>query len=276
MVPTGLINRVGDFAFSENRYEVEINPALAEREFAPPDGLQIVAPVPPPPAYTMTKIGRDIYLIENVGNRYNVLVVAFDDFILVAEAPEDRPQAGLSERVIAKIKEQLPGKPIKYLVFSHHHGDHGAGIRTYIAEGATIITAPGNQRFIEATAAARFTMRPDPLARAPRRPSVEVIEKKKHVIRDAHHVVEIYDIGPYWHAEEEILVYVPEEKLLFEGDLFTSGFGEDVAPAQDHPILLAEKIKDLRLDVRQIVGVHGRLRPITDLYRAMEKRQRKH
>jgi hypothetical protein len=69
---------------------------------------------------------------------------------------------------------------------------------------------------------------------------------------------------------------VPEEKLLFEGDLFTSGFGEDVAPAQDHPILLAEKIKDLRLDVRQIVGVHGRLRPITDLYRAMEKRQRKH
>jgi glyoxylase-like metal-dependent hydrolase (beta-lactamase superfamily II) len=274
-VPTGLINRIGDFAFSETRYEIEINPVLAEGEFALPHALQIVTPVPPPLAYTMTKIGRDIYLIENVGNRYNVMVVAFDDFILVAEAPEDRPQAGLSERVIAKIKEQLPGKPIKYLVFSHHHGDHGAGIRTYIAEGATIITAPGNRRFVEATASARFTMKPDLLARTPRPPSVQIIEKKKHIIRDAHHVVEFYDIGPYWHAEEEILVYVPGEKLLFEGDLFTSGFGEDVAPAQDHPILLAEKIKELGLDVRQIVGVHGRLRPIADLYRAIEKRQGK-
>jgi hypothetical protein len=117
-------------------------------------------------------------------------------------------------------------------------------------------------------------LKPDAFARAPQPLKIELIENKKRVIRDANHVVELYEIGPYWHANEEVLVYLPEEKLLFEGDLFTSGFGEDIGPAQDHPILLAEKIKQLGLDVQNILGVHGRLRPIADLYKAIEKRNR--
>lgn len=39
--------------------------------------------------------------------------------------------------------------------------------------------------------------------------------------------------------------------------MFTSGFGDEVGPAHDHPLLLAEKIKALGLDVQQMVGVHG-------------------
>jgi hypothetical protein len=99
------------------------------------------------------------------------------------------------------------------------------------------------------------------------------LENKKRVIRDANHVAELYDIGPYWHANEEVVVYLPREKLLFEGDLFTSGFGEDVGPAGDHAVLLSEKIKELGLEVEKIVGVHGRLRPIADLYKSIEKRK---
>jgi glyoxylase-like metal-dependent hydrolase (beta-lactamase superfamily II) len=274
-VPTGVSSRTGQHSASEASYEIQINPMLAESQFALPDGFQMVAPGAPIPANRMTGIAKDVYLIENVENSfYNVLVVAFDEFLLVAEAPENRPHTGLSERAIARIKEKLPGKPIKYLVFSHHHIDHGCGARAYIAEGTTIITTPGNRSFIETMAAAKFTLKPDALARAPRQAKLEIIANKKHVIRDAHHVVELYDIGPYWHANEEVLVYLPQEKLLFEGDLFTSGSGDDVAPAQDHPILLAEKIKELGLDVQQIAGVHGRLRPIADLHKSIEKRKR--
>jgi glyoxylase-like metal-dependent hydrolase (beta-lactamase superfamily II) len=273
-VPTGMINRVGGHGVHEAFYEdIRFNLPLDEHLFALPDNLRVVAPAAPSPAYRMTRIGNDVYLVENVGTNYNVLVVAFDDYILVAEAPESRPHARLSERVIAKIKEAIPGKPIKYLAFSHHRVDHGCGARAYIAEGATVITTPGNKRFVESMAFAKFAMRPDALARAPRRPAMEFVEKKR-VIRDEHHVVEIYNIGPYWHAAEELIVYLPQEKLLFEGDLFTSGFGEDVGPAQDHPVLLAEKIKELGLDVQKIVGVHGRLRPIADLDKSIEKRNR--
>jgi|GEM_PF-421304 len=274
-VPTGLINRVGRHAANRIRYEIEINPVLDDSRFALTESLSVVKPAAPRPAYTMTPIAPDVYVVENVANSfYNVLVVAFDKFILVAEAPEQVPQAGLSERVIAKIKETIPGKPIRYLTFSHHHVDHAGGARAYIAEGATIITTPGNRKFVESLASARFTLKPDDLARAPRRPLIDLVTNGKHVIRDDHHVVELYDIGPYWHAKEELLVYLPREKLLFEGDLFTSGFGDEVGPAKDSTFLLAEKIKKLGLDVQQIIGVHGRLRPIGDLNKAIERRNR--
>jgi glyoxylase-like metal-dependent hydrolase (beta-lactamase superfamily II) len=273
-VPTGLVTRTGQHSVSEVSYEIQLDPPLPESLFALPAGLQLVTPVTIP-ANRLTAIAKDVYLLENAENTsYNVLVVAFDEFLLVAEAPENRPHAGLSERIIAMIKAKLPGKPIRYLTFSHHHLDHGCGVRAYIAEGATILTTPGNQNFIETLAAAPFILKPDALARAPRLPKLEIIANKKHVIRDAHHVVELYDIGPYWHAREEVLVYLPQEKLLFEGDLFTSGSGEDVVPAYDHPIFLADRLKELGLDVQHIAGVHGRLRPVTDLYKAIEKRNR--
>ncbi|HYE74976.1 MAG TPA: MBL fold metallo-hydrolase, partial [Blastocatellia bacterium] len=191
------------------------------------------------------------------------------------EAPENRPHGELSERVIERIKERLPNKPIRYVTFSHHHTDHGSGLRAYIAEGTTVITTSGNKQFVESLATAKFGLKPDALARTPRQPKFEIIANKKHVIRDAHHVVELYDVGPYWHANEEVLVYLPQEKLLFEGDLFGSGSGEDVEPAQDNLVFLAEKIKELGLDVQQFAGVHGRLRPIADIHKSLEKRRLK-
>ena len=274
--PAGMLNRVGQHAEHQTRFEIRFDAPLTADLFTLPAKYEVVEPGAPRSVapFTMTPIANDVYLIENVGGGYNVLVVAFDEFLLVAEAPEDRPQSGHSERVIATIKAALPGKPIRYLTFSHHHVDHGCGARAYIAEGTIIVTTPGNRRFVETLAKAPFTLKPDALARHPRSPVIELIEDKKRVISDARHRVELYDVGPYWHANEEVLVYLPKEKLLFEGDLFTSGFGVDVGPAQDHPILLAEKIRELGLDVQQIAGVHGRLRPLSDLHKAIEKRSR--
>lgn len=274
-VPTGTLNRTGKHTGSRYSYDIQINPMLADSIFALPEGIQVVTPAAPIPPNRLTTVANDVYLLENVENTYyNVLIVAFDEFLFVAEAPENRPHSGLSERIIATIKTKLPGKPIRYVTFSHHHVDHGCGVRAYIAEGATILTTPGNKSFIEAMAAAPFTLKPDALARAPRPAKIEIIANKKYVLRDAHHVVELHDIGPYWHANEEVLVYLPQEKFLFDGDLSTSGFGEDVAPAYDHPILLSERIKELKLDVQQFAGTHGRLRPLADLHKAIEKRKR--
>ena len=45
--------------------------------------------------------------------------------------------------VIGEVKKLVPNKPIKYLVNTHHHFDHAGGVRTYAAEGATIVTARG-------------------------------------------------------------------------------------------------------------------------------------
>lgn len=274
-VPAEVMVRFANQLAGEMRYEkVEIDGQLADTTFALPEGIEKVsAPSAAPPApYTVTKLADDVYLLERIFTFDNVLFVNFNDYVLVVEAPESHVFSGASEKAIAKIKETLPGKPIKYLVITHHHLDHGGGARAYIAEGSTIVTTPGNQRFIERLAAAPFVMTPDALARNPRRPVIETVRNKKHVIRDDRHVVELYDVGPWWETDEQLIVYLPQHKLLYEGDLFTAGFGDYLGAASDGAVLLAEKIKQLGLDVERIVGTHGRVRPVEDLRRAIEKR----
>ncbi|HZS08646.1 MAG TPA: MBL fold metallo-hydrolase [Blastocatellia bacterium] len=276
-VPEGATRRLNGRVAQETRYErVEINGQLADSLFALPEGFEMVSPssYQPPQPLTMTKIAEDVYLLQRVAYDNNVLVVAFNDYILVVESPELGASNTANERAIARIRETIPGKPIRYHAFTHFHADHSGGARAYIAEGATIVTTPGNKTFVERMAAAPFTMMPDALARRPRQPVIELIKDKKHVLRDDRHVVEFHDVGPYPHVKEEIIVYLPQHKLLFEGDLFTSTFREDVVPASDGAVLLADKIRQLRLDVEKIVGVHGRLRPIEDLHKAIEMRNR--
>ena len=273
-VPTGLVMHLANEMAQDIRYErVEINSELDDTVFAVPPGIELATPSTQPMPSTITQIANDVYLIPRVGNFNNILAIAFNDYILVVEAPETRVCSAASEKVIATLKETLPDKPIKYLVITHHHLDHGCGIRAYIAEGTTIVTTPGNQAFVERVAAAPFTLKADLLANSPRQPNIELITNKKYVFRDEQHVVELYDIGPYWHANEELIVYLPQEKLLYEGDLFTSGFGDDVPVAQENVVLLAAKIQELGLDVETIVGVHGRPRPIADLYKSIKKRE---
>jgi glyoxylase-like metal-dependent hydrolase (beta-lactamase superfamily II) len=73
------------------------------------------------------------------------MFVVFRDFIVAVEAPEENSFSGISERAIAMIRKAVPGRPIRYLVETHHHGDHSAGVRAYIADGATIVTTAGNR-----------------------------------------------------------------------------------------------------------------------------------
>jgi glyoxylase-like metal-dependent hydrolase (beta-lactamase superfamily II) len=275
-VPTGLVVRKGGRIAQDIRYErFDINGLPDERMFRLPAGCEIIPPssYKTPPPLTLSKIANDVYLLHGVAYSNNVLVVAFNDYLLVIESPELGAFKQANEQAIAKLKEAFPDKPIRYHAFTHFHADHAGGARAYIAEGATILVTPGNKLFVEHMAAAPFRLLPDALARASRQPLIEVIKGKKYVLRDTRHVVEFYDVGPYAHVKEELIVYMPQEKLLFEGDLFTSGNGDVIAPALSSTILLADKIRQLGLEVEQIVGVHGRLRPISDLHKALEKRQ---
>ena len=43
------------------------------------------------------------------------------------------------EEIIRWIGERYPGKPVTHLIVSHHHNDHGGGIRPYVANGTTLV-----------------------------------------------------------------------------------------------------------------------------------------
>ena len=212
------------------------------------------------------KLGENIYTIRAGG--YKVLAVNLRDYIFVMEAPTGD---AASKDVIAKIKETIPGKPIKYLAVTHHHLDHSGGARTYVAEGATLITTKGNRNYFEQMVKSQFTIAPDTLAHNRQALKMEFIEKGKRVFTDGTTTVEIYDIGASPHTEEMLVAYLPKEKILYEADLF-----DDLAGLRSKTTAqLAKWIESRKLAVETIVPVHGRVTTFEELKKDIAERQTK-
>jgi hypothetical protein len=99
------------------------------------------------------------------GGTANNLIVAMKDYLVIFDAPYGELQ---SRWVIDAAKAKYPGKPIKYLVLTHHHMDHTGGMRTYAAEGATVVVPIEHVEWIEKALRAPHTIVPDALEKNPR------------------------------------------------------------------------------------------------------------
>jgi glyoxylase-like metal-dependent hydrolase (beta-lactamase superfamily II) len=231
----------------------------------------------------LSKLAPDVYLVHGLPGGYNTMFVAFRDFIVAVEAPEENAYSGISERAIAMIKQAVPGKPIRYLVETHHHGDHSAGARAYIAEGATIVTTPGNVAYLEGVAAAPYRMRPDALAKKPRPARIEtLVIGGKRVIGDGDRTIELFEVGPL-HTREMVIAYLRREKVLFQSDLFNPITVNGPDPIEhdapfhgvydENPGQLHAKIRELDLDVRTIAGSHGCVGTMQELGSAVSRPQ---
>jgi hypothetical protein len=105
-----------------------------------------------------TKLADGVWLIG--GGSHNSLAVELKDQSVVIEAPLDEER---SRAVIDEVYRLIPNKPIKFVVNTHHHWDHLGGIRTYVHEGATVVTHEQNLPFYREMLppARRWTLKPD-------------------------------------------------------------------------------------------------------------------
>lgn len=235
-----------------------------DARFALPAGYTTLPAELPRPRNDVQTLAKDVYLIDQVdGTNQNVLFVAFNDYVLVVEAPEDRTYRRLGETVMRIVRETVPGKPIRYVAPTHHHSDHGIGVRPYIAEGVTIVTTPGNAAFVRDLANLKFELRPDALALKPRAPVVEVIDNKARIFRDASHVVELHDFGPENHVRETLAVWLPNERILFTGDVIETGYAETAR--WDGKGKLADILARYKWNVETIATAHSRTRKLADI-----------
>jgi glyoxylase-like metal-dependent hydrolase (beta-lactamase superfamily II) len=252
--------------------DVQLNTRPADSVFQGPDSFEkLAAPpaTPPPPA--VAKIADDVYILNGLaGGTHNVLFVAFNDYVLVFEAPEQILYNNNSVQALAKIKETVPGKPIKYLVLSHHHADHAGGFREYVAEGTTIVTTGDTKKSLEKAMAVESSLLPK--VAWGKKLTVETVEKK-WVFEDDKHVVELYDLGPNPHANQILVAYLPKEKILFQADLFNSAPNGTFAIAPDATVSFSENLQRLGLAVDKIYGVHGRAATPDELRTSIDKRR---
>ena len=258
--PFRVVTRVGGQVTQDVKYtDIKVNAAPEASLYEPPAAAPQVTPLPGPTTVAVTKIADDVFLLA--GSSHNSLLVTFPDHSLLVEAPlsDDRTQA-----VMAKIKEIAPGKPVRYVVMTHYHFDHSGGLRGWIAQGATIVTTAGNKAFVEQMAAAKHSIVPDALSRAPRPAVVETFTGKR-VFTGGDRTVELYDVGPNPHVAEMTAAYLPKEKMLFVADLFSIPAEGPIAPAGANTRQFAEKIQALGLQVEKIAPAHGRIGTIEEL-----------
>jgi len=265
-VPRTLLTREAGQLTARAQLTVDVNPAVTDQSFAGPSGHVPVGPSRTAPQ-SIERLADGVFVIQNVaGPVQNTLLVEFADYVVAVEAPGS--SAG-TERVIARIKTAVPGKPIRYVVMTHHHGDHVAGLRSFIAEGATVITTPGNRSLVQSLAAAPHT---DRLAKQSRRPEILLTERGRRVLTDGARTLEIIDVGPNAHAREMLIAYLPKERIVFQADMFGIPSNEaSFGPPRPPFVSFANKLKELRLAVDRIASVHGRTATIEEFRQRMRE-----
>lgn len=202
------------------------------------------------------------------GGTHHSVAIEQAHSVVVVEAPLNEER---SEAVIAKVKEIIPNKPITFLVNTHQHFDHAGGLRTYVDEGATIVTSKINQAYYQKIWANPHNINPDRLALSKKTAKFKTFTDKL-VLADATHPVEIHQIAGSGHDDGFALVYLPKDKVLVEADAYTPTAANAPIPTTVNPysVNLYDNVKRLKLDVAQIAALHGpRVTKLDDLEAAI-------
>ncbi|MBI2186418.1 MAG: MBL fold metallo-hydrolase [Acidobacteria bacterium] len=292
-LPHNETRRVNELVIRTATVEVQNNPATASTDFAipnaarqqPEQGERIVS------EWTLRRaamgVGFEDYgrpqtveldmvapgVFHARGGTHHSLIVEMRDHLMVIEAPlfEERSRA-----VIDTIKERLPGKPIRFVMVTHHHNDHSGGIRAYAAEGATVIAHASIVPFLQGVLTHAKTVRPDALALAQAKAgsavkvAIDAVETMKEYT-DGSRVVQVHTIPNGAHAQGMLAAYLPTERIIFVSDLYSPAPGGKVDPSNANARAFYAAVRALGLNVDRVVGGHGVVGLFRDLAAVMEK-----
>ncbi len=213
------------------------------------------------------KVADGVYLMG--GSSHSSAAVEFRDFVAVYEAPlgEERNLA-----VIDEIVKLIPDKPIRFVINSHQHFDHAAGLRTYMHIGSTIITHWKNFDFYNKDVLnfAPRTLKPDMVSLWPPTELAEgyyyELLRENYVLTDGARNLHVFYVHPLQHAEGMLVAYLPKERLLFEADVVKTGAPLPSTASRDQTSFF-NAVRTLKLDPLTIVPVHGDPLPWADFAR---------
>jgi len=260
--PTVLHSHQGDPRLNPGHNWMEVRVKSAQPNVAAaltvPDNVRQASI--PPVRVDSQRLANGVWLVA--GGSHNSVAVEFRDFVAVVEAPQDENR---SLAVIAEVNRLVPGKPIQYLVNTHHHFDHSGGLRTYVAQGTTIVTHQSNREFYEDVLfyPAPRTLQPDRLSTqypwfaGNRIPPIETVSQK-YVLSDGARTMDVLPVQGLAHVSNMMIVYLPTEKLLINADLYSPPAAGAPAPVVTASMkTYLENIRRLKLDVAQHVPLHG-------------------
>jgi glyoxylase-like metal-dependent hydrolase (beta-lactamase superfamily II) len=180
---------------------------------------------------------------------------------LVVEAPDSEER---SLAVIAAVHKLVPGKSIRYIVNTHTHFDHSGGLRTYVAEGATVVTWEGNVPYYRQVWSNPHTIHPDRLAVSKRTPVFEGLVGSR-TFTDGNQEVVVFHYAGNFHSSGMLGIYLPKQRALIEADsLNPQPDPQDPPTAIPNLVQFYDAVQKLGLAVDQIIPIHGRTTPFAE------------
>ena len=268
------------------RDSVEINPGFSEDHFDQPPGLKYIhnesfaqrgweisqtmrmftlsGAYRPELKWTPLADGIHYLSALPLDGIYTLIVEQENGVVVIEPGMNDLK----GEEVAKWIYANIPNKPITHIIPTHHHNDHGAGIRPYIAEGADLVVHESAIDFYQAQInRPKSSVVIDALDRLDDRNN-EVITgvspDEPYVIDDPERPVIVYPVLN-GHTEDMTVALIGNANMLYAGDLYVSGVARDkrsgtkrgpnVVPYHS-AISLNEAIKEFNIPADILLGSH--------------------
>src|SRR3984893_6889151 len=231
------------------------------------------------------KLADHVWLLG--GGPMNSVLVEFNDFVAVVEAPQNEAR---SLAVMEEVHKLVPGKMIRYVINTNHHMAYAGGLRTYFSQGTTVVTHQSNRDYYVGILFSPFprTLDPDrmtiynPMYMISRRPPPiqtvggttmmggTVVSDDERQMQIWHVQDMAYEVGESYlkipgpslargnHSADMLMVYLPTEKILINADLYVppEPGAKPSAPTAGMRTLYLN-MKKLKFDVAQHVSIVG-------------------
>jgi len=233
--------------------QLSFNLAL-EHQFRIPSGYQLR----PQAQYfdasqlTIRKLAKDVYFVgQNWG--YTLFIDVGDHYISAGSWQEESNSQAWRNGLALLRETTGSNKPVRQHIVSHHHTDHMMGLSDIVKLGADLVLHP-----TDIPAVKKHLQQPLADSRFMPITGTSYIADGK---------VMLFDV-PNSHASHNVVIYLPETKLLFSEDVFGSGYQSELPSSWGWPNVdtyyrlgvLTDKISQLGLEVdKYISSHHGRI-----------------
>lgn len=247
-LPSGLMNEIDwrdqtTLMFQVDSYRLDIDdmPQFPAQTAAAPAAARGA------PQIRSTELAEGVWDVR-VADGSGGAVIEFADHLVMFE-PYNNDAETLAR--IDAANELVPGKEVTAVVVSHHHGDHAGGVRAAVSRGLTIIAHWRTQPLFEEWVSRPAVHFPDALAANPQPMKFMAVDEHL-VLEDSMQRLDIYHAVGDFHMSDAVIAYLPNEKILMEGDFTDESWAWNWWAGA-----LQANIELYDLDPELVVPVHG-------------------
>ena len=227
--------------------------------------LQALAQAPAVPEMTARQVSPSAWYIEGqsaLGSPANQNFISNAGFVITPAGVVVIDALGspaLAQRLLAEIRKHTD-RPVTHVIVTHYHADHIYGLQSFKAAGAKVLAHEAGREYLNSDTA-RLRLEASRTDLAPWIDKDTRLVEADEWLTDGRDLLvggmrlRIEHVGPA-HTPEDLVIYLPSEKVLFAGDLVFRGRIPYVGQADSgHWIKAIDSL--LAFDTDVIVPGHG-------------------